>query len=260
MHSGFDMVEGIGEENAVSDATDELVHIKPMAQSRAADVVVARLEAKIGSGELRDGSFLPAERELMNEFGISRTVAREAVARLAGRGLVEARPRFRPVVRRPGYDAALSALGGIVGQLMSQTGSVKHLYDTRVFLEAALVRHAALHARKDDMAVLRAALEANEAAVPDSARFYATDMAFHATLYDLPRNPVMPAIHRAFTSWLRPHWERMPRSPERNRVNYLSHREIYQCVVDRDPDGAERALNGHLAAAWEYVRGTFEPA
>ena len=83
-------------------------------------------------------------------------------------------------------------------------------------------------------------------------------MAFHAVLYDLPRNPVMPAINRAFTSWLSPHWQRMPRAPERNRINFLSHREIYTAIVERDPDMAERALNGHLAAAWEYVRGTFE--
>lgn len=227
---------------------------------RAADILVAELEMRIGSGILREGSFLPAERQLMSEFDVSRTVAREAVAQLAAKGLVEARPRFRPVVRRPGYDAALSVMGSIVSQLMGEIGTVKNLYDTRVFLEAALVRHAALHARKDDIAALEAALEANEVAILDSARFYATDMAFHAALYEIPRNPVMPAIHRAFTSWLRPHWERMPRAPERNRVNYLSHREIYRCIVERDPDGAERALNGHLAAAWEYVRGTFDPA
>ncbi|HEY8576910.1 MAG TPA: FCD domain-containing protein [Devosia sp.] len=229
------------------------------APNRAADAIVAELEAQIGSGQLPDGAFLPAERELMAQFNISRTVAREAVARLAGRGLVEARPRFRPVVRRPGYDAALSALGGIVNQLMGQAGTVKNIYDTRVFLEAALVRHAALHARKDDLALLRQALEANEAAIGNSAAFYVTDIAFHAMFYELPRNPVMPAIQRAFTGWLQPHWQRMPRSPERNRVNYLSHRAIYQAIAERDPDGAERALNGHLAAAWEYVRGTFEP-
>ena len=240
------------------DAVDDLTRDKPADAHRAADLVVAELATMIGSGVLADGSYLPAERELMAQFGISRTVAREAVAQLAGRGLVEARPRFRPVVRRPGYDTALSALGGVVTHLMRESGSVKHLYDIRVFLEAALVRHAALHARKDDIAALRQALEANEAAIGDSAQFYLTDMAFHAVLYDLPRNPVMPAIHRAFTSWLSPHWQRMPRAPERNRINFLSHREIYTAIVERDPDMAERALNGHLAAAWEYVRGTFE--
>jgi DNA-binding GntR family transcriptional regulator len=50
----------------------------------------------------------------------------------------------------------------------------------------------------------------------------------------------------------------MPRSLERNRVNYLRHRDIFAAIRDRDPDAAEAALVSHLNAAWEYVRGTFE--
>ncbi|MBW4653409.1 MAG: FCD domain-containing protein [Kaiparowitsia implicata GSE-PSE-MK54-09C] len=231
------------------------------AAARAADAVVKKIELRISSGELPDGAFLPAERELMLEYGISRTVVREAVARLASRGLLEARHRFRPIVRRPGYDAALSAVGGVVSHLLSQASGVKNLYDMRVFIEAALVRNAALHARKDDITALRQALAANEKAVPDSQSFYATDVAFHAVLYDIARNPVFPSLHKAFTSWLAPQWDRMLRSPERNRINYLAHRAIFDGIVDRDPDGAERALQSHLGAAWEYVRGTFlEPA
>jgi GntR family transcriptional regulator, sialic acid-inducible nan operon repressor len=227
------------------------------ATARAADAVVARIESRISSGELLDGAFLPAERELMAEYGISRTVVREAIARLAGRGLIEARYRFRPVIRRPGYDAALSAASGVVSHLLSRASGVKNLYDTRVFLEAALARNAALHARKEDIAALRSALADNERAISDSDRFYATDVAFHAVLYEIPRNPVFPSVHKAFTSWLAPHWERMLRSPERNRVNFLSHREICEAIVERDPDAAEKALQNHLGAAWEYVRGTF---
>jgi DNA-binding FadR family transcriptional regulator len=224
---------------------------------RAADALVSALEGMIASGALSDGNYLPPERELITRYKVSRTVVREAIAQLASRGLVDARPRFRPVVRRPGVDAALSAVGGIVGHLLSERDGIKNLYDTRVFLEAALTRHAALHARKDDIAGLHTALRANEAATSDSAAFYATDTAFHAVLYEIPHNPVFPAIHRAFTSWLSPHWDKMPRSPERNRVNYLSHREVYLAIAERDAEAAERALQSHLSAAWEYVRGTF---
>lgn len=231
------------------------------AAARAADAVVRKIELRISSGELADGAFLPAERELMLEYGISRTVVREAVARLASRGLLEARHRFRPIVRRPGYDAALSAIGGVVSHLLGENNGIKNLYDVRVFVEAALVRNAALHARKEDISALRLALAANEQAISDSQSFYATDVAFHAVLYDIPRNPVFPSLHKAFTSWLAPHWQRMLRSPERNRVNYLAHRAIFDGIVDRDPEAAERALQSHLGAAWEYVRGTFlEPA
>jgi GntR family transcriptional regulator, sialic acid-inducible nan operon repressor len=224
---------------------------------RAADTVVRQIEARIAAGDLADGDPLPPERDLIESFGVSRTVVREAVATLASRGLVENRPRFRPVVRRPGYDAALAAADGVVGHLLAQSGGVKNLYDTRIFLEASLVRQAARQALKDDIEALKRALDANEAAIPDSAAFYQTDVAFHAVLYDIPKNPVFPAIHKAFTAWLAPHWVKMPRSPERNRVNFQRHSDIYHAIRDRDPDAAEAALNAHLNAAWEYVRGTF---
>lgn len=226
--------------------------------ARAADGIVRQLEAMILAGELPNGGYLPSERDLIERFGVSRTVVREAVTRLAGRGFVENRPRFRPVIRRPGFDAAMAAVGGIVQPLLRQDGGVKSLYDTRIFVEAGLVRHAARHARKEDIEALRAALAANEAAIPEATSFYATDVAFHAVLYEVPRNPILPAVHKAFVFWLSDHWERMPRSPERNRVNYLRHRDIFDAVVERDPDAAEEALTAHLAAAWEFVRGTFE--
>lgn len=237
--------------------SDSLTYIRPEGR-RAADVVVRALEQRIAAGELADGLPLPPERDLIQTFGVSRTVVREAVATLASRGLVESRPRFRPVVRRPGIDAALAAANGVVGHLLAQAGGVKNLYDTRIFLEAGLVRQAALNARKEDIDALKRALDANEAAIPDSGAFYLTDVAFHAVLYDIPKNPVFPALHKAFTGWLAPHWIKMPRSPERNRVNYLRHSDIYHAIRDRDPDAAEAALNAHLNAAWEYVRGTFQ--
>lgn len=226
---------------------------------RAADAIVERLELRIVSGELPDRTALPPERVLMAEFGASRTVIREAITALSSRGLIENRPRYRPIVRKPGFDSALGALGGIVGHLLGETEGVKALFDSRIFLERALVREAAMHARRADILALREALAANEAAIPDSARFYATDVAFHAVLYEIPRNPIMPAIHRAYVAWLAVHWHRMLRSPERNRVNYQSHRLIFEAIVERDPDAAEAALASHLNAAWEYVRVTFEP-
>ncbi len=228
------------------------------ASGRAADALVRDIEARIVSGALMDGATLPPERDLIDTFGVSRTVVREAVAVLASRGLVESRPRYRPVVRRPGFDAALAAASGVVGHLLADGGGVRSLYDTRIFIETGLVRHAARHARKPDIEALRRALDANEAAIPDSAEFYATDVAFHAVLYDIPQNPVLPAVHRAFTAWLAPHWTKMPRSPERNRVNHLRHADIERAIRERDADAAEAALTAHLNAAWEYVRGTFE--
>ncbi|MCP4386353.1 MAG: FCD domain-containing protein [Hyphomicrobiales bacterium] len=225
---------------------------------RAADIVVRGIERDILSGDLPDRSPLPAERDLMVKYGTSRTVIREAITALSNRGLVENRPRFRPIARMPGYDTALDAAGGIVKHLLSASGGVRTLYDSRIFLERALARDAATSARKTDIENLKEALAANQAAIGDSASFHATDIAFHRVLYQVPDNPIFPAIHQAYTSWLAPHWEKMLRSPERNRVNYQSHKAIFDAIVERDPDAAEQALASHLNAAWEYVRVTFE--
>ncbi len=224
---------------------------------RAADQVVRGIAEQIRTGALVDGQPLPPERELMDAFGISRTVVREAVRTLSSRGLIEALPRHRPVVRKPGYDAALDAVGSIVTHLLGEPGGVRNLFDTRIMVEAALVRQAAKEAGREDIAALKTALEANEAAIADSELFYRTDNAFHGVLYQIPQNPVLPAIHRAYTTWLAPQWSRMPRLPARNRTNFEAHSAIFDAILMRDPDAAEERLRDHLTRAWAQVRETF---
>lgn len=226
--------------------------------NRAAHAVVEEIESEIVSGKLADGSLLPPERDLVSRFGISRAVVREAIVTLTNRGLVESRPRHRPVVRKPGYDTAFSALGGIVAHLLKQETGVKALYDLRIFLEAALVRHAALSARKEHIAALRNALERHREAIGDPILFDNADVAFHAVFYAIPGNPVLPAVHKAFVSWLYDHWQSMDRSREQNLAYYRGHEAIFDAVIDRDPDAAEQALIAHLHEAWATVRGTFE--
>jgi DNA-binding FadR family transcriptional regulator len=224
---------------------------------RAADPIVRTIEDRIHAGALADGQPLPPERDLMEEFGVSRTVAREAVRLLSSRGLVEARPRFRPVVRKPGFDTAVDAIGGIVTHLLDQTDGVKNLFESRVMIEVSLVRQASVGASKDDISALKAALERNGAAINDSDLFYQTDKAFHEVLYQIPQNPVLPAIHKAYSTWLAPQWSQMPRLAARNQDNFQAHTTIFEAILMRDPDAAEAAMKAHLNAAWKQVRETF---
>ena len=217
--------------------------------NRVADSVIQALEERIRTGELKDGEPLPSERDMMDQFHISRTVAREAVQALSNRGLVEARPRFRPVVRKLGYDAAAHAAGSVVAHLLDKPGGLKNLFDTRILVEAALVRQAALHAEKDDVAALKQALEENGAAIDDSDNFWRTDMDFHGVLYRITGNPVLPAIHKAYTTWLAPYWGKL-RPPEANQTNYQAHKAIFEAILMRDPDAAEERLRSHLSGCF----------
>lgn len=227
-------------------------------RNRAADSVVKALAESIYSGELAVGAPIPSEREIVERFQISRTVAREAVSILSSKGLIDARPRYRPVVRQPDLDAAFGVMGGLVQHMLSRAGGVKQLFDTRIFVETGLVRAAAADATKDDISHLRTALKANEDSIQDSELFYETDIAFHGVLYTIPRNPVFPAIHRSFSNWLGDHWIRMPRLPDRNQRNFEAHLAIFEAILNRDPDDAERQLVSHLQDAWAQVVDTFD--
>ncbi len=248
------MVDQADQEISAPDTDGDEAH----GESRAADAVVKALEADILSGALPDGRPLPAERDLIQRFGASRTVIREAIIMMSARGMLQSRPRHRPIVKRPDYRTAIDSIGSIIRHLLVDSTDVRNLFDTRIFIERGLVRDAAMSGTKADIEKLAAALEANHAAIDDSEEFYRTDTEFHGVLYGMTRNPVFPAVHAAYAAWLSPHWLRMQRHPERNRVNYGSHKAIFDAIVDRDPEAAERALTDHLRSAWEYVRVTFD--
>jgi len=224
---------------------------------RRSDAVAQDLMRMIQSGDLQEGDRLPAERDLMQRYGVSRSAVREAIVSLANRGLVMTRLGHRPIVRKPDYEIAIDQVGNLVGHLVVDRDGVWNLFETRIFLEAALARWAAGHARRDDLEELRAALDANRQAIGHSSRFDETDAAFHAVLYRIPGNPIYPAVHKAYVEWLVQHWRSMKRGAEIDRMNYAGHEAIFDAIAARDADSAEEALRRHLVAAWEFVRSTF---
>jgi len=73
--------------------------------------VIIQMEAMIGDGRLRDGSRLPAERDLARQFGVSRTVIREAVAALGAKELLQVEAGSGTTIRRPSLGAVSRCLG-----------------------------------------------------------------------------------------------------------------------------------------------------
>ena len=225
---------------------------------RAADELFQQFEKMIMSGELKDGQTLPPEREIVETFGVSRTVVREAIVALSNKGLVEARPRFRPVVTSANFDTAISTVESVVARMLDQPGGVKNLFDTRAMVETMLAREAAKNANRADLEAFKTALDANEVVIEDNEEFFKTDIVFHSILYKISGNPVLRSVHKAYTVWLAPYWSKMPLSSDRNRINYESHKAIYEAILMRDPDEAEAAMRTHLIDAWNQVKETFE--
>ena len=246
----------------MSTSPDPVVSNPPQNENpkppRASERVASAILEAIGERAWKPGERLPPERELMKLFGVSRSAVREAIASLASRGTLRVRAGFRPVIQGRIYETAFSTFGDLVLGMMGERTGIENLFGMRVFVERALVRHAARHATPRDIAELRDALEANRAAIDDPEAFYRTDVGFHRVLYQIPGNPILPTIHKLYVDWLYQQWIRMPRNPDINRMNHTAHAGIFNAIVKRDPDEAEELLHSHLTTAWQFVRSTFQ--
>ena len=129
--------------------------------SRLFEEVRGRIRERIASGELKPGDKLPAERDLAEQFGVSRTVLREALRSLEFAGLIRL---------KKGAKGGAVILEGEYGLTRSFTDmvtlgriSVEDLTEARILIEDAIVKLACASATKKDLEALEADIDRVEA-------------------------------------------------------------------------------------------------
>jgi GntR family transcriptional repressor for pyruvate dehydrogenase complex len=225
--------------------------------------VASHLEAQILSGKLRPGDQLPPERDLQTSFGVGRPAIREALIALQKAGLVELTNGARARVRMPTADHIFTGMAPAVRQMMSTSEGQRHFQGARLFFEVGLAREAARTATAEDIAGLKAALDANHAAIGDREKFTATDIAFHFELARIARNPVFLALHDQISDWLTAQRTVTLAASGQERIAFGAHEAIYNGIAAHDPDAAEVAMRGHLeqlaATFWQQQPGESTP-
>jgi GntR family transcriptional repressor for pyruvate dehydrogenase complex len=209
--------------------------------------VAAHLERRILSGQLRPGDQLPAERELMDVFGVGRPAIREALIALQRAGLIEIANGARARVAMPTASHVVSGMLPAVRQMLSTAEGQRGFQEVRRFFEVGLARQAARDATDHDLARLADALAANEAAIGDPDRFTETDIAFHFALAEMTGNPVFVALHDAMSAWLAEQRIVTLAVEGQDAIAFRAHRAIFEAIAARDPDRAEGAMRDHLA-------------
>lgn len=232
-------------------STHPLLHSEPIRRQKLYEIVVERIEERIRSGHLKPGDRLPSERDIMTGYQIGRPAVREALLALQNKGLVTVENGRRARVRQPSVENVFTTLDGVVGLMINQHQSLKNLFDARIFLEAAMARHAAKAMGEAGLAELKSALEANKKAVGDRDAFMRTDIAFHRALFKTAENPVFDGVHAALCGWLMERWRKIRRTNATERLAYQGHLKVYEAVKKRDGDRAEKAMRQHLEASWE---------
>src|SRR5579872_5978966 len=157
--------------------------IRPM---RASSDVIAQIRRAILSGQYRPGDRLPTEREMAQQFGVSRVTVRDALRALEANGLVRVKVGGQggPYVSEPDI-ALLSVSFGTHLQLRGTT--FQELAEARQALETTAAELAARRATSQDLAALEAAIQARIQA-PLSSDIAATSLDFHTALVTAAHN------------------------------------------------------------------------
>jgi len=216
--------------------------IKP--KERLYQEIVDQIQQQILSGALKPGDQIPAERDLAERFGVSRTAVREAIKSLTEKGLIEVFVGRGTFVTNLSPDRVVESMTLL---LRNEPHGVANLQEARELLEAPTARRAALRRSEANVARLRAIEAEMEEERSISPRLIDSDTEFHVELARATGNPVLVLMTQTIMTMLRT--ERLYREDFASDlpVAFASHREIVDAIADGDGDRAEHAMIGHLA-------------
>jgi GntR family transcriptional repressor for pyruvate dehydrogenase complex len=206
--------------------------------------IVQQIEESILQGALKPGDQLPAERELAQRFGVSRTAVREAVKTLREKGLVEAYSGRGTFITDGTSQAMRESLDLMVR--IGQTEGLPHLVEVRVIVEPEIAAMAAIRAQEPDLAGLREAVALMDRAQKDPEAYIEADLDFHLSLAEAAANPLILALLDSIVGLLREQRMRIfdvEGGPQRGQYH---HKRILEAVERRDPEMARLAMRAHL--------------
>ena len=212
--------------------------------SRLFEQIVEQVEESIFSGQLKPGDQLPAERELAQRFGVSRTAVREAVKTLREKGLVEAYSGRGTFVTNGTTQAVRQSLDLIV-RINQQEGSL-HLAELRQMLEPEIAARAATRIDEPLLGTMREAVLVMDRSLQDPERYVEADLDFHLALAEAVGNPLILALLDSIVGLLREQRSRIFKvegGPERGQFH---HKKILAAIEKKDADEAREAMRAHL--------------
>lgn len=224
--------------------------------ARFATVVVEELASRIIGGELPEGSVLPTEATLCEEFGFSRTVLREGLKLLQERGLVRVEQgRGTTVQPRELWNLLDPTVLRIALEHDPDTALLDNLVTVRRLLEAEMARVAALRLTEDELGELAQNIGRMKAAVNDYSEFRMLDQQFHAQVMRASGNEIGRTIVRSIHQYAG--WTPSLNAPGARASlerTIGGHERIFAALRDRDGDLAAERIAEHIDSAWAERR------
>ena len=203
--------------------------------------VTQRLAVAIVSGALPAGALVPNEDDLRAEISASRTAYREAIRFLAGKGLIEAKPRSgtRVAPRSAWHLLDPDVLRWSLSSAANE-GFIRDLFELRGLFEPGCAKIAALRRTSAQLARLENAIEGMAVTPPYTEEAMRHDLAFHDTIFDATGNAAIAALKDVVATTL--HWSlriQSSRTLESFVTPLLDHRRLCDAIARQDGEMAE---------------------
>jgi len=229
-------------------------------QRRLADRIVEQLETMILEGTLKAGERLPAERVLAEQFGVSRPSLREAIQKLAAKGLL--------ISRHGGGNFVVESLGSTFSDpllylLENNPDAQRDLLEFRHTLEGSCAYYAALRATELDQRRLGEAFAALQDCYSregnvSRAEEGAADARFHLAIAEASHNTVLLHTIRGLFDLLKRNVVTniggmyALRDETRNML-MKQHQELYDAIIERRATDARDVIHRHINYVQEVL-------
>jgi GntR family transcriptional repressor for pyruvate dehydrogenase complex len=217
---------------------------KVVRTSRLYEQIVQQIEESILKGALKAGDQLPAERDLAQRFGVSRTAVREAVKALREKGLVEAYTG-RGTFITDGTSQAVRQSIGLIAKIGQPNGSTQ-LAEVRAILEPEIAALAATRIQEPHLALMREAVALMDRKYDDPDAFIEADLDFHLAVAEAADNPMILSLLDSIVGLLREQRTRIFQVEGGANRGQFHHKRILQAIEQHNPEKAREAMRAHL--------------
>lgn len=214
------------------------------------------LVGRIRNGSYAPGDKLPKEAAFMEEFGVSRTVVREAISYLQAVNLAETRHGIGTFVLKLEEGVPFRVKPEQLGTLRDTIA----LLELRIGVESEAAALAAIRRTDTNLRSMRDALAAFSKAIEDGENAAAADVLFHREVALATQNTYFAEVIGSLRPGGLPRARLAvvePGSP--HHLSYLrmvhqEHESIYNAIRDQDVDSARAAIRTHLSNSRERLR------
>ena len=226
---------------------------EPLEKQRYSDKIVALIKEKIFSRHMENGTRLPSEIELSQEFKVSRSVVREALRILEITGLVRIKkgPTGGIFVSQVYQRPIITSLNNLIA---SGKVTIDHLFDVRLLIEPHIAREAALNASEEDLKELHELILDSSGHQDDPAFLKKNNLRFHLLLAKASGNPLFSILlESVFELLIERSLDFLDLSLEKGF--FQVHKQILRLIENRQPDAAAELVRTDIRDVMNKIKG-----